>query len=232
MSYPKKCYLKQKCYTFISVCLLVMICNSCTTKPETQAKKQSTAQDSSADSTPAMQTHSQTKMHSQHFDSYLRNLLDPQHTTNLAQALDVAIHQEMGVYVLYNPGSEALLKRFASFQTILHEFPYLEDYLNASTCQEPLKDKLPTYDCQNFSAQGCFYSTEIPSNFFSNGILRMADLTRTDISDEEQQIASYLDNELRYMVVITESYLQLGFAQIEGKWYCVLVDMAHFDCSA
>jgi hypothetical protein len=134
--------------------------------------------------------------------------------------------------VLYNPGSEALLKRFSSMQAILNEFPYLEDYLNASGCLQPLSDKLPTYDCSQFSAQGCFYTKEVPPRFFSEGLMRMEKLTHEDIATDEEELANYLDKELRYMVVITESYLQFGFAQIDGRWYCVLVDMARFDCSA
>lgn len=164
------------------------------------------------------------------FALFLRDFFIKSAQSGNSTSLEEFIHPDYGIFIVDKPSSFAIINRFTSFEEIINNFPYFANHLQGLSCQTPMASELPKFDCKNFDKQGCFYLKLKDSNTISAKIKKIEFSINETCTKEEKQFAKELDSKIEHIVVMTESFIQLAFAQIDGKWYLVMMDTANYDC--
>jgi hypothetical protein len=145
--------------------------------------------------------------------------------------LEAMLHPNYGVFVVHKPSTYAITQHFGSLSEAMQELPYLSEYFEQLPKSAKLRPQVPSFNCERFAEEGLFYE-DLASPMVLSKIAETAKLLGEEIPSNQQNLAADLDKQKAKIVVLTSQYLALGFAQIEGKWYLVLIDTARFDCAA
>lgn len=164
------------------------------------------------------------------FALFLRDFFVKTAQSGNIESLEELVHPDYGIFIVDKPTSFAIINRFESLEEIINNFPYFTNHLQGLTCNSPKAGELPKFDCKDFNKQGCFYLKLKNANTITNKIKRIESSISETCTKEEKQIAKELDVKIEHIVVMTESFIQLAFAQIDGKWYLVMIDTANYDC--
>ncbi len=148
-------------------------------------------------------------------------------------ALDNIIHPEKGFFFITRPGAiDAVYHLYKSEEIVSQaNTPWIKDKLSDISCNIQAID-LPSYDCDNFSSQGCFLAPVGNVDRISGLMGALEQASIRSFSPEEQGDANSMEDFISYELVVTESYLSMLFGIIDGRWYLLVLDAAKFDCSA
>ena len=159
-------------------------------------------------------------------------VLDDFLTIPSASQLKEYIHPQEGFYINHKPGAISVVEHFTDLDEVYEQLPHLESYFKKFNGKNPKNEEIPQFNCEVFSKQGTFYQTISSFNKIEKGLEineRMIDRVH---SQEEKELAKETDKRISRIVVVTDDYLEIGFTNIDGKWYMVWFDLAKFDCSA
>ncbi|WP_027003631.1 hypothetical protein [Hugenholtzia roseola] len=145
--------------------------------------------------------------------------------------LESMLHPNYGVFVVYKPSTYAITQHFGSLSEATQELPYLSEYFEQLPKDTELRRQVPNFNCEQFAQEGTFYE-DVASPMVLSKVAETAKLLGREIPSQQQNLATALDKQQAKTVVLTNQYLALAFANIEGKWYLVLIDTARFDCAA
>jgi hypothetical protein len=142
------------------------------------------------------------------------------------------IHPQLGFYINHKPGAISIVEHFKDLDEVYEQLPHLESYFKKFNGKNPKKEEIPRFDCESFSKQGTFYQTTSSFNEIEKGIEINEKIVQRVHSKEEKELAKQTDKQISRIVVLTDDYLEIGFTNIDGKWYMIWFNLAKFDCSA
>lgn len=142
------------------------------------------------------------------------------------------VHPTTGVYIIHRPGA---IDAIAGGKTIAEAASQVAGLLPKLSGIEGalIKEELPAFDCATeFSKQGYFYQEVSGLKDLSK---KYDELVKAGVAEPDQAFLDRLieaDSRTSLLFVSTKESLGLRFAQIEGKWYLIAIDLAQFDCGA
>jgi hypothetical protein len=142
------------------------------------------------------------------------------------------IHPQLGLYVNHKPGAVSVVEHFKDLDELYEQLPHLEPYFKKFNGKNPKNEEIPKFDCEAFSKEGTFYQTTSSFNEIEKGIEINEKIIDKVHSKEEKEFAKTTDKKISHIVVLTDDYLEIGFTNIDGKWYMIWFNLAKFDCSA
>ncbi|WP_375560787.1 hypothetical protein ACE193_24345 [Bernardetia sp. OM2101] len=142
------------------------------------------------------------------------------------------IHPKLGFYINHKPGAVSIVEHFQDLDEVYEQLPHLESYFKKFNGKNPKKEEMPRFDCESFSKQGTFYQTTSSFNEIEKGIEINEKIIEKVHSKEEKEFAKNTDKKISRIVVLTDDYLEIGFTNVDGKWYMLWFNLAKFDCSA
>ncbi len=83
-----------------------------------------------------------------------------------------------------------------------------------------------------FRKQGTFYQTTSSFDEIEKGIEINEKIISKVHSQQEKELAKQSDRKISRVVVLTDDFLEIGFTNVNGKWYMLWFNLAKFDCSA
>ncbi len=142
------------------------------------------------------------------------------------------IHPQLGFYINHKPGAISIVEHFDNLDQVYQHLPHLEPYFKKFNGKNPKNEKTPAFDCESFSKEGTFYQKTSSFKEIEKGIEIKEKITEKKHSKEEKEFAKKIDKKINHVVVLTDDYLEIGFTNINGKWYMLWFNLAKFDCSA
>ena len=142
------------------------------------------------------------------------------------------LHPQLGFYINHKPGAISVVEHFNDLEEVYEELPHLESYFKKFNGKNPKKEEIPLFDCESFSKEGTFYQVTSSFNEIEKGIEINEKIIDKVHSKEEKEFAKSTDQKITRVVVLTDDYLEIGFTNIDGKWYMIWFNLAKFDCSA
>ncbi|MEL6625738.1 MAG: hypothetical protein AAFQ83_22195 [Bacteroidota bacterium] len=138
-----------------------------------------------------------------------------------------------GGYIIVKPGVAPIPNPFANATELGQS---RESFIKGTRnfCQDMQIGPAPSFDCYDFfSDSGCFLQKlETPYEDLTELMkaLNEAEMARYETTPFEQ--AQNFQQNVSYQLIDTDELLSMYFGQIEGKWYCLVLDYGSFDCSA
>lgn len=142
------------------------------------------------------------------------------------------IHPKLGFYINHKPGAISVVEHFNDLEEVYEQLPHLETYFKKFNGKNPQNEETPQFDCESFTKQGTFYQTVASFDEIEKGIEINEKIINKVHSKEEKEFAKNTDKKISRIVVLTDDYLEIGFTNIDGKWYMLWFNLAKFDCSA
>ena len=142
------------------------------------------------------------------------------------------IHPQLGFYINHKPSAISIVEHFNTLDEVYEELPHLEPYFKKFSNQTPVNGEIPQFNCENFSKRGTFYQTTSTFDEVEKGITMNEKIIEKIYTEEEREFAQKTDEKISHVVVLTDDYLEIGFAKLDGKWYMLWFNLAKFDCSA
>ena len=110
--------------------------------------------------------------------------------------------------------------------------PHMKERLLNLRCT-PQEEALPSFDCDRFSKQGCFLAKpEKPYDRLSLLMIALNEIELGNFSESDIRDARKHEQAVSIQLLDTTVPVAFYFAEIEGKWYLLVVDIASYDCSA
>ncbi|AFM06243.1 hypothetical protein Fleli_3940 [Bernardetia litoralis DSM 6794] len=142
------------------------------------------------------------------------------------------IHPQLGFYINHKPGAISIVEHFKDLNEVYEHLPHLEPYFKKFNGKNPTNGEIPKFDCEVFSKEGTFYQVTSSFNEIEKGMEINEKIIEKNHSKEEKELAKQTDQKISRVVVLTDDYLEIGFTNIDGKWYMLWFNLAKFDCSA
>lgn len=142
------------------------------------------------------------------------------------------IHPQLGFYVSHKPAAISIVEHFKDLEEVYEQLPHLETYFKKFNGKNPKNEEIPKFDCEAFSKEGTFYQKIASFDEIEKGIQINEKIIEKVYSKEEKEFAKNNDKKISRIVVLTDDYLEIGFTNIDGKWYMLWFNLAKFDCSA
>lgn len=146
--------------------------------------------------------------------------------------LKAYIHPQLGLYINHKASATSIVEHFKDLEEVYEQLPHLKSYFKKINGKNPKNEEIPKFDCEAFSKEGTFYQTISSFNEIEKGIEVNEKIIEKVYSKEEKEFAKTIDKKITQVVVLTDDYLEIGFTNIEGKWYMIWFNLAKFDCSA
>lgn len=149
--------------------------------------------------------------------------------TNSAKSFDVFINKETGLWIIHSLGAMPEMYNVKTISGVMINgskdslIPLDRDKMICSLRNE----ELPEMDCDNaslWSKSGCF--TSETNTFKTSRIWDYAGLSETNSKKVEE-----LAGKITRVVINTELHMRFYFAEMDGTWYLVFLDM-RVPCSA
>lgn len=142
------------------------------------------------------------------------------------------IHPQLGFYINHKPSAISIVEHFNTLDEVYENLPHLEPYFKKFSNKPPQNEEIPQFDCERFSKQGTFYQTTSSFDEIEKGLEVNEKIIEKAHSKEEKELAKQTSKKISRVVVLTDDYLEIGFAKLNGKWYMLWFNLAKFDCSA
>ncbi|WP_291728350.1 hypothetical protein [Bernardetia sp.] len=170
-----------------------------------------------------------SNMSKQHdFENALEDFLDIPSDHQLKKY----IHPQFGFYINHKPSAISIVEHFNNLEEVYEQLPHLEAYFKKFNGQNPKNEEIPKFDCEMFSKEGTFYQSTSSFDEITKGLAMNEKIIEKVYTKEEKEFASKTDKKISHIVVLTDDYLEVGFAKLDGKWYMLWFNLAKFDCSA
>jgi hypothetical protein len=141
------------------------------------------------------------------------------------------LHPDYGIFIVYKPSTYAITQHFSDLKEANEELPSLSDYFAQIPASLQLRKTIPTFNCESFESEGCFYE-DLKQPLVAQKVGETAHLLGRQTPTIELALAQSIDQKMGKIVVLTDNYLSLGFAKIDGQWYLVFIDTARYDCAS
>lgn len=165
------------------------------------------------------------------FTTFFNEALVGRSADNMDAVVNAVIHAQKGVFLIHRPGAinkPEYCKGVDDIKAIRESI--VEDFVLIT--EKAQQGELPFYDCMSFDKEGAYFKKHDNKGVVEKAYKDMADMMYVDVSDEMYAKAKAADEGITITAVSTNSGLRLGFGQVEGKWYLLLIDIAAFDCGA
>lgn len=171
------------------------------------------------------------RSNSSDFETFFNESLVGRNNDNIEDAVKALIHPDMGVFLIYKPGAIQRPTHCKTIQDLKDIRPSIVDEFTGIKSKAQ-KGELPFYDCDFFDKKGTYYMSGEKNGMLVSLYHEMEEMLSMEANPEELAAAQKADDATTVELVNTESFLQMSFGQVEGKWYILSIDIAVFDCGA
>jgi hypothetical protein len=166
------------------------------------------------------------------FPTFFNEALVGRGSDKIEEALAAVVHPTHGIFVVHKPGAVPkpdFCKNVEELKKV--RMSIVEDF--ARITKEVKEGDLPFYDCDTFDKEGSYFvAMPQPGSVLHDTYKDMAEMMSIDLPAAELDAAKQQDGRITHVAVSTDAGMQLGFGQIDGRWYLLSIDVALYDCGA
>lgn len=147
--------------------------------------------------------------------------------------LDDYVHPQWGVHVIHRPGAIDAVKRYDHFADFLAEQPGRAE-LGEAIVASMSEAAFPAFDCENgFAKDGAFIERVASFNRLASLMTTLNEVFEDEIYDAASVArAGEVDALVDVQALTTDDGVMYYFAEIDGLWFLLAIDLDSNSCSA
>ncbi len=221
----------KKIFLFISIVSMLTACGD-SSKQENQTTDttptQNTPTQQPTQEAPEKEVAESVTLGTSFSDFFAKNFVGKS-KKGLLNGINASIHEPTGIYMIHTMGANPVIASYQNAAQLQEMLPNLGSILEDINC-ELSEESLPVLNNEGkFEKKGCFTEGVSGINTLSEKYAEIGDLLMLQYEASELAEAAKADAMISQMVLLTDAGVKMGFAQIEGKWKLIMIDLYSFE---